>query len=136
MNLSNDIVEACVEAAKEPRQLTESQRQGMVDFVNSRAAEEPTLTEIKDQPAPKPVEQAKPKPGIRSFNITDEQVRFLANPSCKHCYGLGYIGEMKFGDEVKRVMCSCVHKSLALKGKTPWVERKERRLKKAAADAT
>jgi hypothetical protein len=68
-------------------------------------------------------------PGMKTFNITDEQVLYLANPAHKSCHGLGYVGTVEVNGQKRRILCACVHRSLHEKGKTPWLVKRESRSK-------
>lgn len=82
------------------------------------------------QPSSKPANNRRPAARIKTVQITDAQVVFLADPSCKRCYGLGYVGTVETKGERQWILCGCVHRALAAKGQVPWVQRKERQLAK------
>lgn len=92
-----------------------------------------TVAEVARHLGQMPVEApaaAKMPPGLGKFEITDEQVVFLANPGCKHCYGTGSAGSITRKDQPKvKILCGCVHRSLREEGKTPWLLKRARKEK-------
>ena len=71
---------------------------------------------------------------------TAEHCRNLANPSCRHCYGMGTIGttatpvkDARTGFEAEQrqaVQCRCVDRAMQEGDRVPWLRRRHR--KKAA----